>query len=124
MFLVEQAIEFHQVPLRLMVAEDGEAASNFLEQVEQRDNARVPAVVVLDLNLPKKSGAEILAQARNSPKFRNVPFIVLTSSDSQEDRKRVAGLGANRYVTKPASYREFLQIGVLLNDLLKGKIQF
>lgn len=118
-FLVEQAIEFHKVPVRLTVAEDGEAACRYFERADWDVNTPCPAIVVLDLNLPKKSGREVLDRVRKSPKCRNVPVVILTSSDSVEDRRDAARLGADRYFIKPTSYREFLEIGNVLNEVLQ-----
>lgn len=118
-FLVEQAIEFHQVPVRLVVAEDGEAACDYFERADTDASTPCPAILLLDLNLPKRSGTEVLEQVRKSRKCGSIPIIVLTSSDSPEDRQRAARLGADRYFRKPTSYREFLEIGAMLNDVLK-----
>jgi two-component system, chemotaxis family, response regulator Rcp1 len=117
-FLVEQALEFFQVPLRLEVAEDGEVACQYFEKADQDSSIPCPRVLLLDLNLPKRSGADVLEQVRKSNRCRNVPVVVLTSSDSPEDRQRAASLGADRYFRKPTSYREFLQIGAVLNEVL------
>jgi DNA-binding response OmpR family regulator len=118
-FLVEQAIDFHQVPVRLLVAEDGEAACDYFDKAESDGTVPCPAILLLDLNLPKKSGTEVLEQVRKSHKCNSIPIIVLTSSDSPEDRAKAARLGADRYFRKPTSYREFLEIGAMLNDILK-----
>jgi two-component system, chemotaxis family, response regulator Rcp1 len=118
-FLVEQAIDFHQVPVRLMVAEDGEAACDYFEKADTDGTIPCPAILLLDLNLPKKSGTEVLELVRKSHRCSSIPIIVLTSSDSPEDRARAARLGADRYFRKPTSYREFLEIGTMLNDVLK-----
>ncbi len=122
-FLVEQAIEFHQVPVRMTVAEDGEAACDYFEKADADVNFPCPAIVLLDLNLPKKSGTEVLEQVRKSAKCHSIPIIVLTSSDSPDDRNRAARLGADRYFRKPTSYREFLEIGAMLNDVLKETVR-
>jgi CheY-like chemotaxis protein len=117
-FLVEQAIEFHQVPVRLVVAEDGEQAWRYLENLAANPDLPCPDVVLLDLNLPKRSGAEVLEELRKSSRCPDMPVIVLTSSDSAYDRQRAASLGANRYFRKPTSYREFLEIGAILKEVL------
>jgi CheY-like chemotaxis protein len=120
-FLVEQAIEFHQVPVRLLVAEDGEEACQYFERADHDEHTPCPEVVLLDLNLPKRSGAEVLARVRTSQKCRDVPVVILTSSDSLEDRREASRLGADRYFRKPTSYREFLGIGAVLNEVLKER---
>jgi CheY-like chemotaxis protein len=118
-FLVEQAIEFHQVPVRLMVAEDGEQACRYFEQVNVDPDTPCPDILLLDLNLPKRSGAEVLEELKKTSRCREMPVVVLTSSDSPDDRQRVAKLGASRYFQKPTSYREFLKIGAILKEVLR-----
>jgi len=118
-FLVEQAIEFYQVPVKVVVAEDGELACQYFDRADADENTLCPAVLVLDLNLPKRSGTEVLDRVRKSPKCRDIAVVIMTSSDSIEDRRNASRLGADRYFRKPTSYREFLQIGAVLNEVLK-----
>jgi chemotaxis family two-component system response regulator Rcp1 len=116
--LVGRAMEVNQVPARLLPFEDGEAAVRYLEQVESDLTAPCPGLLLLDLNLPKKPGVEILRWARASTRCKGVPILILTSSDSPQDRETAARLGANRYFRKPISYHEFLKVGELINELL------
>jgi len=118
-FLVEQAIEFYQVPVKVVVAEDGELACQYFDRADTDDSTPCPAVLVLDLNLPKRSGTEVLNRVRQSSKCRDIAVVIMTSSDSIEDRRNASRLGADRYFRKPTSYREFLQIGAVLNEVLK-----
>jgi CheY-like chemotaxis protein len=117
-FLIQRAIELYGLSVRLIVAEDGEKAIQFLSALDDDPEARPPDVVLLDLNLPRRSGADVLQAFRTSRRCRNVPVIVVTSSDSQEDRDRAVQLGASAYFRKPNAYREFLQIGQLMKDCL------
>jgi two-component system, chemotaxis family, response regulator Rcp1 len=117
-FLVEEAIKAHGVPAEIHAVEDGAEAVAVIERAETDPNAFFPGIVVLDLNLPKKSGAEVLRLMRQSPRFKTLPVIVLTSSDSVRDRTEVARLGADRYFRKPATYDEFLEVGAVLNEML------
>lgn len=117
-FLVEEAIKAHGVPVEIHAVEDGAEAVAVIERAETDPDAFFPGIVVLDLNLPKKSGAEVLRLMRQSPRFKTLPVIVLTSSDSIRDRTEVARLGANRYFRKPATYDEFLEVGAVLNEML------
>jgi CheY-like chemotaxis protein len=120
-FLVEQAIEFHQVPVHLIVAQDGEEACQYFKRMEADPNIPCPDALLLDLNLPKKSGTEVLEDLRERSMCREMPVIVLTSSDAAADRQRAASLGASRYFRKPTSYREFLEIGAVLKEVLTSK---
>lgn len=116
-FLVEEAIKEHHLPVQLVVVEDGEAAIRFLERAND-DAESVPNVVVLDWNLPRRSGSEVLQHLRSSTRFPDVPVIVFTSSDSRWDRELASQLGATRYFRKSADFDEFMQIGDVLGEIL------
>jgi CheY-like chemotaxis protein len=118
-FLVERAVEFHKLPVKLTVVDDGEQALKFLEAVDADENQPCPSLVLLDLNLPKRPGNEVLRRMRSSGRCREVPVIVLTSSDSAGDRKMATELGATRYFRKPTSYDEFLKIGEVMKEVLR-----
>ena len=119
-FLVERAVEVHRVPVRVTVVDDGEQALKYLALAEGGE-APCPALILLDLNLPKRSGADVLRHWRSSSRCRSVPIIVFTSSDSAEDRGTAAELGVNRYFRKPMTYDEFLKIGEVMNEILAGE---
>ena len=118
-FLVERAIEFCKLSVRLKVIEDGEEALKYFERVESDGNIPCPDAILLDLNLPRRSGREVLQGVRQARRCREVPVIILTSSNSPEDRQQTAALGATRYFRKPTSYQEFLKIGEILGEVLK-----
>jgi len=75
-------------------------------------------MVILDLNLPKKPGREVLQRMRQSPRCSNATVVVVTSSDSQKDREDVATLGASAYFRKPSEYDSFMKLGDLVKRLL------
>jgi DNA-binding response OmpR family regulator len=118
-FLVERAMEFYEVPVRIMTVEDGEAAYEYLERVQVDNTVPCPRIVLLDLNLPKRSGKELLKRIRGAGRCQNVPVVVLTSSNSLEDHSDTERLGIDRYVTKPTTYNEFLKIGEVVNAVLQ-----
>lgn len=118
-FLVKRAIEFHQVPVRIVVATDGDEALKYLERAAADPHETCPGVMLLDLNLPKRSGLEVLERLRELPRYDDVPVIVVTTSGSRSDREQSAHLGAARYFQKPVSYQEFLRIGEVLNEVLE-----
>jgi two-component system, chemotaxis family, response regulator Rcp1 len=118
--LVKDALALHQVQVQLHVAPDGEEALNFIERAEQDCNAPAPGVVLLDLNLPKRTGAEVLSRLRQSGKLKDIPVVILTSSDSPKDREETSRLGATRYFRKPTGYDEFLNIGRVLKEIIEG----
>ena len=118
-FLVERAVEFCKLSVSLKVIEDGEEALKYLQEVESDRDRPCPDAMLLDLNLPRRSGREVLQSVRQTERTREMPVIILTSSNSPEDRRETAALGATRYFRKPTSYQEFLKIGEILGEVLR-----
>jgi DNA-binding response OmpR family regulator len=116
--LVGRAMEANHVPVKLLVVEDGEEALKFIDQIDSDPTMSCPSLLVLDLNLPRQSGADILRRARASKRLKNVPVVIFTSSDAPKDRETVARLGADRYFLKPTYYEDFLKLGGVINELL------
>jgi CheY-like chemotaxis protein len=116
--IVEEAIDVYDLPIDLHVVEDGEKAFQFIERAEHDPHFPCPELLLLDLNLPRRSGREVLERVRNSPACKHIPVLVITSSNSAKDRKDISRLGANGYFQKPASYDEFLKVGEALKRLL------
>src|SRR4051794_18921544 len=100
--LIEEAIEAYKLPIELHVVEDGEAASAFIQRAETDPEAPCPQLLILDLNLPIRSGIEVLRMVRAGRRCRGVPVIIVTSSNSPRDRKEVARHGADHYFRKPS----------------------
>jgi CheY-like chemotaxis protein len=115
--LVREAIRNEKLPLDVHVASDGEKAIEFIAIAEEDSEAACPHMLLLDLNLPKKDGFEVLRRLRASPKCGDIPVLIMTSSDSPADRSRAAEWGVG-YFRKPASYDEFLKLGTILRELL------
>ncbi len=116
-YLVNEALRFHGLSYQLQVAADCEEAASFLENVAKTEFAPCPNVVLLDLNLPKGSGHELLAAFRSHPICTRVPVVVVTSSDARADRIAAAELGAARYFRKPSDLNEFMQLGAIVKEL-------
>jgi CheY-like chemotaxis protein len=91
---------------RLTVVCDGDEALAYL----RRPDAARPDLILLDLNLPRRDGREVLAEIKNDERLRHIPVVVLTTSQSQEDVTRSYELQANAYVTKPADFDEFVAV--------------
>jgi CheY-like chemotaxis protein len=89
---------------------DGHEALSFLRQQGQHSAARRPDLILLDLNLPRKSGREVLAEIKTDATLRRIPVVVLTSSQSDDDILSVYNLHANCYVPKPADLERFLTV--------------
>lgn len=118
--LIREALKSHDVAARIFVARDGEEG---IRMVDEIDEARMPSpeLVILDLNLPRKSGFEVLARVRGSWRCGNKPVVVLSSSAAPRDREKAERLGASRYISKPSTLKEFLAIGDGLKALLPRK---
>jgi CheY-like chemotaxis protein len=116
--IVREVVLAEGLPLEMHVVSDGAQAVAFIARAEEDGNAPCPHFILLDLNLPKVDGWEVLRRIRASEKCKNVPVIIITSSDSPADRSAAASLGAG-YFRKPPSYEEFLKLGAVLRQLLK-----
>ncbi len=100
----------------LSVVEDGEEALAYLHRRGPFANAIRPDLILLDLNLPKTSGAEVLADIKADADLRLIPVVVLTSSAAEEDIVRAYGLHANCYITKPVDFEEFNKVVKSIDD--------
>src|SRR5882724_9009931 len=116
-FLVRRALEKNGVNFDLSVAENGEEAWRILERCERSGETR-PDLLLLDLNLPRFDGSQILALVGASEQLRTIPVIVLTSSDSIRDRDRALSLGAQLFFRKPTELSAFMDLGRLIKELL------
>lgn len=117
MSLIELALAEEHVDLKVVVQSDGEKAIQFIAEVNAGRMVH-PALVVLDLNLPRIDGRDVLQRIRADEAWREVPVIVFSSSDSVRDRQVTVSLGATMYVRKPSNLDEFLSVGKLLKDQL------
>jgi CheY-like chemotaxis protein len=116
--LVREAIQMEGLPVSIQPAIDGEMAIAAMEQAAN-DPAAIPFdAVLLDLNLPRIDGFEVLRRIRASERYRHLPVIVITSSDSLSDRRESARLGA-AYFRKRPDYDEFLKVGGVIRRFLE-----
>jgi chemotaxis family two-component system response regulator Rcp1 len=95
---------------RLSVASDGVEAINFLRRRGSFDKARRPDLVLLDLNLPRKDGREVLAEIKSDPELKLIPVVILTTSAAEEDVLKSYRLHANCYITKPVDLEQFTRV--------------
>ena len=107
--LTQEAFQEGRLAHRLSVAEDGEEALRFLRKEGKYRDAPRPDLILLDLNVPKKDGRELLAEVKSDPQLRHIPVIVLTTSDAEQDVWRAYKLHANCYLTKPVRMDDFLE---------------
>jgi DNA-binding response OmpR family regulator len=115
--LVREALEEHDVKGELLLITDGDKAIRYIDAME-RQQAGCPDLVILDLNLPKRSGREVLQSIRRSAHWRNTTVVVLSSSDARQDQADAMDLGARRYISKPLRLEEFLRLGAVFKELL------
>lgn len=108
----------HRVDMQLVVLSDGEKAIAFVEGSRAAGFA-VPKLVVLDLNLPRRHGREVLEHIRALPEWQQVPVVVLSSSAAIRDREEAVRSGASVYIRKPLDLDEFIAIGSTLKDLIR-----
>lgn len=92
----------------ILIARDGEEALDFLPRWEAGEP--LPAVILLDLKLPKVDGLEVLRQLKEHPRFRRIPVVVLTSSAEDRDMDSAYALGVNSYIVKPVSFERFMEV--------------
>ena len=108
--LTREALKEAKVLNALHVVQDGMAALSFLHKEGQYASAPRPELILLDLNLPKKDGREVLAEIKQDADLRRIPVVVLTTSSAEEDVVRSYNLHANAFVTKPVDLAQFLGV--------------
>ena len=117
-YLIRAALQEHHVECTVRVASDGQEVLRIITGEDSLDPAKRLGLIILDLNLPRYDGIEILQRLRNMVGMAGVPVVVLTSSDSPRDRMAANELGATRYLRKPSNLERFLDLGAVFKDLL------
>ncbi len=113
--LIREALKETPVPVEITVAYDGVEAMNILQQSEAGKADR-PDLVLLDLNLPRKNGREVLAEVKSAPNLKQIPVLVMTSSRADEDIAQAYALNANCYITKPGDLGEYINVVRAIED--------
>ena len=108
--MTQEAFEEHKVGNRLTVVSDGDEALAYLRREGQYAHATRPDLILLDLNLPRRDGREVLEEIKNHSELRRIPVVVLTTSQADEDILRSYQLHANAYVTKPVDFERFIAV--------------
>jgi len=117
--LVQQALAEHHIRHELHVVQDGEQAVRFIEQMGKSGGAPCPDLLLLDLNLPKVEGQQVLTEFRRHPECANTPVIVVSSSDAPRDRARIGELGVSRYFRKPSELDDFMKLGAVVREVVE-----
>jgi chemotaxis family two-component system response regulator Rcp1 len=108
--LTREALKEAKVRNDIQVAPDGEQAMDILHKAGKFHDAKRPDVILLDLNLPRKSGLEVLQEIKEDDELKRIPVVVITSSKAEQDIVRSYNLHANCFVTKPVDLNQFLEV--------------
>jgi CheY-like chemotaxis protein len=121
--LIREAFEHNKLYNTLHVVSDGVQALEFLRGEGEHAGAPRPDLVLLDLNLPRKDGREVLAEVKADPNLRTIPIVVLTTSEAEEDIVRSYDLHANAYVTKPVDFERFIEVVRQIDDFFVSVVK-
>jgi len=114
--LTKEAFKIGKINNNMHVTMDGEEAMDFLNRRGSHTDAPRPDIILLDLNLPKKDGREVLKEIKSDENLKSIPVVILTTSSSEEDILRTYDLHANCYITKPVDLDKFLAIVQMIED--------
>ncbi len=114
--LTKEVFSECKVKNTLDVVENGEEALLFLRKKGKYENAVTPDLILLDLNLPKKSGQEVLADIKSDEELKKIPVVVLTTSEAEKDILKTYNLNANCYINKPVDFEQFVEIVKLIEN--------
>ncbi|HEV8415632.1 MAG TPA: response regulator [Bryobacteraceae bacterium] len=117
-FLVKEAIKEEGLKCRIEVADDGEEAIRILDSVDSGSQGP-PSLLLVDLNVPRHDGTQVLERLRRSPRCKSTPVVMMSTSDTPAERKRAFDLGVTEYFCKPSSLAEFMELGKLVRRLLE-----
>jgi CheY-like chemotaxis protein len=121
--LIREAFDFNKVHNNLNVVSDGEQALDYLRGTGDYTDRIRPDLVLLDLNLPRKDGREVLGEVKSDPDLRTIPIVVLTTSEAEEDVLKSYQLHANAYVTKPVDFERFVSIVRQIDDFFVSVVR-
>jgi len=116
--MTKEALAWHKIVNPLHVAQDGVEAMEFL----QHRSDKLPGLIILDLNLPRKNGREVLQEIKNDPQLRTIPVVILSTSKAEEDILKSYGLHANCYITKPVDFNKFIEVVQTINQFWFGVV--
>ncbi len=122
--LILEVFKEEKIAVNVDIVRDGEEAMFYLHRQGQYQEKLPPDLIILDLNLPKKDGREVLDEIKNDSALKTIPVIVLTTSQSEEDIHRSYGLQASCYVTKPIDLNEFVKIIKSIDEFWFTAVRF
>lgn len=109
-YMTQEAMKESSIPYSLNVVRDGEEAMSYLLRQGKYADIVQPDIILLDLNLPRKNGLEVLKEIKDNPDLRCIPVIALSTSSAQDDIQRACDLKANCYIIKPINFDKFLKV--------------
>ncbi len=121
--MTREAFEEHKVNNRLTVVSDGAEALAYLRREGDYTESVRPDLILLDLNLPRRDGREVLAEIKADEELRRIPVVVLTTSAADEDILRSYSLHANAYVTKPVDFEQFIAVVRQIDDFFVSVVR-
>lgn len=121
--LTREALKDTSHPSRVHVVMDGEEAMVFLRRNGHHRDAPVPDLILLDLNLPRKDGREVLEEIKDDDALRKIPVVVLTTSEAEQDILKVYELHANCFITKPVDLDRFMQVVKTIEEFWFGVVK-
>lgn len=121
--LCEEALKESKVLNNLHIVKDGQEALDYVFKKNQYENAVTPDLIILDLNLPRVDGKEVLANIKNDENTKTIPVVILTSSKAEEDIVKTYELHANSYITKPLDFDQFIEIVKQINQFWFGIVK-
>lgn len=116
-YLVREAMLHEGLHVELEVAADGERAIEIVDRVDANEEAHAPGLMLLDLNVPRRTGNQVLERVRRSPRCSHIPVVMISSSDSPAERRKAFEQGATAYFRKPSNLAEFMELGKLVREL-------
>lgn len=114
--LTEEALKESKILNNLNVVYDGVEAMKYLKKEGEYENRKHPELILLDLNLPKKDGREVLAEIKEQDDLKRIPVVILTTSEADEDIMKTYNLHANCYITKPVDMEQFIKVVKTIGD--------
>jgi len=114
--LIKEAFSESKIDKKFAVAKDGEDALNYLYKRGDYANTQRPDIILLDINLPRKNGFEVLEKIKSDPDLKRIPVIMLSSSSSEDHIAKSYDLSANCYVTKPVDFDEYTEAVKIIED--------
>jgi len=121
--MIRESFEHHEITHALHHVTDGVDAMRFLRREDEFAGRPRPDLILLDLNLPRMDGREVLREVKGDPTLRAIPIIVLTTSEADEDILRSYELHANAYVTKPVDFDEFMEVIRMTDDFFVNVVK-